>query len=103
MSLFSNTKDNNFRVQDKSVPVSCFLNINELSLLLDYMIITTDFNNHQKHKSYVHISADANLCLFNTGRMFLYLQLDSVLAWRIPGTGEPGGLPALGSHRVGRN
>ena len=24
----------------------------------------------------------------------------SVLAWRIPGTGEPGGLPAMGSHRV---
>ena len=25
----------------------------------------------------------------------------SVLAWRIPGTGEPGGLPSMGSHRVG--
>jgi len=25
----------------------------------------------------------------------------SVLAWRIPGTGEPGGLPFTGSHRVG--
>ena len=24
----------------------------------------------------------------------------SVLAWRIPGTGEPGGLPSMGSHRV---
>ena len=27
----------------------------------------------------------------------------SVLAWRIPGTGEPGGLPSMGSHRVGSN
>ena len=27
----------------------------------------------------------------------------SVLAWRIPGTGEPGGLQSLGSHRVGCN
>ena len=27
----------------------------------------------------------------------------SVLAWRIPGTGEPGGLPSLGSHGVGHN
>ena len=27
----------------------------------------------------------------------------SVLAWRIPGTGEPGGLRSLGSHRVGHN
>ena len=25
----------------------------------------------------------------------------SVLAWRILGTGEPGGLPSMGSHRVG--
>ena len=24
-----------------------------------------------------------------------------VLAWRIPGTGEAGGLPSMGSHRVG--
>ena len=27
----------------------------------------------------------------------------SVLAWRIPGTEEPGGLPSLGSYRVGHN
>ena len=27
----------------------------------------------------------------------------NVLAWRIPGTGEPGGLPSMGSHRVGPN
>ena len=25
----------------------------------------------------------------------------NVLAWRIPRTGEPGGLPSMGSHRVG--
>ena len=27
----------------------------------------------------------------------------SVLAWKIPWTGEPGGLPSMGSHRVGHN
>ena len=27
----------------------------------------------------------------------------SVLAWRIPRTGEPGGLPSMGLHRVGHN
>ena len=27
----------------------------------------------------------------------------SVLAWRIPGTGEPGGLPLMGLHRVGHD
>ena len=27
----------------------------------------------------------------------------SVLAWRTPGTGEPGGLLSVGSHRVGHD
>ena len=27
----------------------------------------------------------------------------SVLAWRIPGTAEPGGLPSMGSHRLGHD
>ena len=27
----------------------------------------------------------------------------SVLAWRLPGTAEPGGLPSMGSHRVGHD
>ena len=27
----------------------------------------------------------------------------SILAWRIPGTGEPGGLPSMGSQRVGHD
>ena len=27
----------------------------------------------------------------------------SILAWRMPGVGEPGGLPSMGSHRVGHD
>ena len=27
----------------------------------------------------------------------------SILAWRIPGTEEPSGLPSMGSHRVGHD
>ena len=27
----------------------------------------------------------------------------NVLAWRTPGTGEPGGLPSMGSHRAGHD
>ena len=27
----------------------------------------------------------------------------SVLAWRVPGMGDPGGLPSMGSHRVGHD
>ena len=36
-----------------------------------------------------------------------YLQFNPavgmMLAWRIPGTGEPGGLPSMGSRRVGHD
>ena len=35
--------------------------------------------------------------------IYTLLTHSSVLAWRIPGTGEPGGLPSLGSHRVGHD
>ena len=34
---------------------------------------------------------------------FILIFDSSVLAWRIPGTGEPGGLPSMGSHRVGHD
>ena len=34
---------------------------------------------------------------------FLMATHSSVLAWRIPGTVEPGGLPSMGSHRVGHD
>ena len=27
----------------------------------------------------------------------------SIVAWRIPGTGEPGGLPSMGSHKAGHD
>ena len=53
-------------------------------------------------------------CLFNlmVNNLFIHLgtrsqnkmaSYSSVLAWRIPGTGEPGGLPSMGSHRVGHD
>ena len=40
--------------------------------------------------------------------IFIYLEKEmathsSILAWRIPGTVEPGGLPSMGSHRVGHD
>ena len=47
-------------------------------------------------------------CLEVPGSRFHALEKEmathsSVLAWRIPGTGEPGGLPSMGSHRVGHD
>ena len=43
---------------------------------------------------------------FQNSNIFYDLEMathSSVLALRIPGTGEPGGLPSMGSHRVGHN
>ena len=49
-------------------------------------------------------------CLSDFTFTFLFHALEkemathsSVLAWRIPGTGEPGGLPSMGSHGVGHD
>ena len=47
-----------------------------------------------------HVTELGNMCVY------IYILMathSSVLAWRIPGTGEPGGLPSMGSHRVGHN
>ena len=50
----------------------------------------------------------ARLSVFTFTFHFLALEKEmathsSVLAWRIPGTGEPGGLPFMGSDRVGHD
>ena len=58
-------------------------------------------------KAAVHEVAKSRTWLNNFTLTFHFHALEkemathsSVLAWRIPGTGEPGGLPSLGSHRV---
>ena len=67
------------------------------------------------HTGMKHTSSKAKLCSW-----FYFVSIDffsfhshalekemathsSVLAWRIPGTVEPGGLPSMGSHRVGHD
>ena len=47
-------------------------------------------------------------CLCNKVSLLIHTEKEmathsSVLAWRIPGTGEPGWLPSMGSHRVGHD
>ena len=56
----------------------------------------------------VHGVAKSQTRLSNFNLTFLFRALEkemathsSVLAWRIPGIGEPGGLPSIGPHRVG--
>ena len=58
----------------------------------------------------VHRVTESQTCLSDFPCTFHFHALEkemathsSVLAWRIPGTGEPGGLPSLGSHRVGHD
>ena len=52
--------------------------------------------------------SQARLSDFTFTSHFLALEKEmathsSVLAWRIPGMGEPGGLPSMGPHRVGHD
>ena len=61
-------------------------------------------------KAVVHGVAEGRTQLSNFTFTFHFHALEkeiathsSVLAWRIPGMVEPGGLPAMGSHRVGHN
>ena len=58
----------------------------------------------------VHGVAKSRTRLSNFTFTFLFHALEkematysSVLAWRIPGKGEPGGLPSMESHRVGHD
>ena len=41
---------------------------------------------------YIHIAFEKGMATYS-----------SILAWRIPGMGEPVGLPSMGSHRVGHD
>ena len=60
--------------------------------------------------TYVHGVAKSRTRLSNFTFTFHFHALEkemathsSILAWRIPGTEEPGGLPSMGSHRVGHD
>ena len=55
------------------------------------------------------MSAPPNF-FFSSGFTLVFFRLmqematdSSVLAWRVPGMGEPGGRPSVGSHRVGHD
>ena len=65
-----------------------------------------------QHSAYVSLSKLIRMTAFhfvgNWGIWCFGLEINrathsSVLAWRIPGVGEPGGLPSMGSHRIGHD
>ena len=49
--------------------------------------------------NFIHVVANGSISFFKA----VMATHSSVLAWRIPGTAEPGGLPSMGSHRVGHD
>ena len=58
----------------------------------------------------VHQGCMLSPCFFNLHAEYIMrnagleeAQAGIKIAWRIPGTGEPGGLPSMGSHRVGHD
>jgi len=57
---------------------------------------------HGVPKSQTHLSNFTFTFHFHALEMEMATH-SSVLAWRIPGTGEPGGLPSMGSNRVGHD
>ena len=86
-----------------------------IAILIYFSLIISDvwasFHVYIGHPYFGEISSQV-LCTFFNGVVVLLLghalqkemaTHSSVLAWRIPGTGEPGGLPSMGSHRVGHD
>ena len=71
-------------------------------LLLDRNIIQTTFYIWSSHMSLTRLS-DFTLTFHFHALEKETATHSSVLAWRIPGTREPGGLPSRGSHRVGHD
>ena len=55
----------------------------------------------EKKSEQIHQEANNNGCLYVVNYEKEMATHSSVLAWRIPGTAGPGGLPPMGSHRVG--
>ena len=49
----------------------------------------------------LHVDALEEEMATHSSILFFFFFHSSILAWRVPGTGEPGGLLSMGLHRVG--
>ena len=74
------------------------------------VLLPGKFHGRRSLKAAVHGVAEGRTRLSDFTFTFHFHALEkerathsSVLAWRIPGTGEPGELPSMGSHRVGHD
>ena len=73
-----------------------------------WTIIVNVFIDFDHHKSQGPLLPNKKLsgCFYGSLELFLEKEMathSSILAWRIPGMEEPGGLPSMGSHRVRHN
>ena len=108
------------KVKEESIKAGLKLNIQKTKIMASGPITSwpIDGRNHGNSERLYFldskITADGDCsheikrCLLLGGKFMINLDSilathSSVLAWRIPGTGEPGGLPSMGSHRVGHD
>ena len=83
-----------------------------LSAYLRWLFLLAILIQFVTHPALLGAATDATLSFITTQCQQIWLHCmsekdmaahSSALAWRIPGTGEPGGLPSMGSHRVGHD
>ena len=67
-------------------------------LILEQLLVSTEAHEKGLDPGEGRKSSSEDNCQVCT-----FVSHSRVLAWRIPGTGEPGGLPSMGSHRVGHD
>ena len=72
------------------------LRLSSFLLILFYFFLSASFISTILSSTLLILSSASVILLLIPSRVLLI----SVIAWRIPGTGEPGGLLSMGSHRV---
>ena len=90
-----------------------FVILNDYQLYLNKMVIKISIKTLKYICGLVFVYVYVCVCVCVCVCIYIYIYIyisekamaphSSVLAWRIPGTGEPGVLPSLGSHRVGHD
>ena len=76
----------------------------DLKINTRYLFLTKDKKGHYIMSKGSILKEDITIVNIYALNMEKTMAPDSsVLAWRIPGMGEPGGLPSMGSHRVGHD
>ena len=98
------------KVKEESEKVGLKLNIQKTKIMASGSITSwqIDAETVETVRDFIllgsRITADGD-CSHEVKRFLLLGRkvMTNLLAWRIPGTGEPGGLPSMGSHRVGHD